>query len=537
MTEVRADALTMSEEAVLLHGNGDFAQCVKKLKFLQKQLMDVDRWKLDATVLWNVCGIIQGEVTKWNQESKTKPSIESLAVVATSLCCLRNTFPHCSRTQLLVAESVDLLDPIISCTQWTFRMAELREDDRALLTNIDESMGNVTPLDSNTNQNTERGIPEQETGSSRDSQSEWRKAHSALASACVTCMGNMVAANSTTRKLLWPRVVPILRELLEYPDWQVSQMASMILHNCLLELDLRKQLCRNKEVDIIVGKLLSLYVNESQYSCFVLFCLELLLCSKEIVEVSWSSLSGKQQLLYLDLLAAILTDPSHSRCEPLPSSTITFLVNIFKGEADKILCTHEGQLEQDDSQVLVRLTNFVCSAAASDAWRQLLQQDSSLLITSVYLLRCMTDIGKLGGNAFTPLDRFSDLSDEEKMASAKTHPAFGFKCDLIRLIASLVYRHRDNQDQIRELGGVLLLLESSQFDARNPLIKEASIFALRNLLEGNLENQLLVKELKLEGVKESPALQELGLQVVREENRIRVVQRSQSPLPEEDAEL
>lgn len=70
----------------------------------------------------------------------------------------------------------------------------------------------------------------------------------------------------------------------------------------------------------------------------------------------------------------------------------------------------------------------------------------------------MNDIGKVGGNAFTPIDRMVDLSDEEIMENAASHPAFGFKCDLIRLIASLVYRHRANQDQVSCLDMLILLL-------------------------------------------------------------------------------
>ncbi|XP_045620243.1 ataxin-10 [Procambarus clarkii] len=532
MSAVFEEVVSMSEEASLLYGNGNLAQCAKTLQGLQKQLMNVDRWKLDVSVLWNICGIIKSEVAKWNQGTQTKVSTDSLIVVSSSLCCLRNTFPHCSRTQLLVAESEDLLDPIISCIQWTFR------DEKELLSQVSQPL-ELTNITGGSITQTTEGIKaaELDMENDREPHSEWRKAHSTLASACVTCLGNMVAANSTTRKLLWPLVLPILGDLLAYRDWQVSQMASMILHNCLLEPSLREELCNNREVDVIIGKLLSLYVNESQYSCFVLFCLELLLSNKIIVKASWPILSGKQKLLCLDVLAAILMDPLHSRCEPLPVSTVTFLVNIFKNEADKILCSLASQLQEDDSQVLVRLANFVCSAAASDAWRNLLQQDTSLLITSVYLLRSITDMGKLGGNVFTPLSRLSDLTDEQQMANAENHPAFGFKCDLIRLIASLVYRHKGNQDQIREIGGVTLLLESSKFDARNPLIKEISIFAVRNLLEGNLENQQLVKELKLEGVAENPGLQELGLEAVCEGDQIRLVQRTSSPLPDEDAEL
>lgn len=70
------------------------------------------------------------------------------------------------------------------------------------------------------------------------------------------------------------------------------------------------------------------------------------------------------------------------------------------------------------------------------------------LTISTDLLRCMSDIGKVGGNAFTPIDQMADLDDKETMESAASHPAFGFKCDLIRLIASLAYRHKANQDQV-----------------------------------------------------------------------------------------
>lgn len=85
------------------------------------------------------------------------------------------------------------------------------------------------------------------------------------------------------------------------------------------------------------------------------------------------------------------------------------------------------------------------------------------------------------------------------------------------------------------MDGLLLILESSKFDARNPLIKEASIFALRNLLEGNTENQQRIKELRMDGVVESPGLAELGMAAVEEEGKIKLVQRprsSSSPPPE-----
>lgn len=525
-TMAECGLVTEAKEALVLYGNGDILECTAKLKNIQKEILHVDRWELDSSVIWSVCGVIKGEVSKWKQDLMTEPSVENLAAVSAALCCLRNSFANCARTQLLVAETEDLLKPVISSTHWTFHGK-----------GEGESKNDVENPDDPGENSEDTKTPSTADRDNEDNRSEWQKAHSALASACVTCLGNMVAANSTTRKLLWSHIRPHLRHLLTYDDWKVSQMASMILHNCLLENELKIEFSRDKTVHTVLGDLLTLYVHEGQFSCFVLFCLELLLCSEGAVENSWPSLTSKQRLLCLDVLTAVVCGSTQSKSDSVPSTAILFFANYFKNEADKILCTHIGNLNYDDSQILARLVNFLCSVAASDPWRPLLQQDTSLLITSVYLLRCMNDIGKVGDNAFTPIDRMVDLSDEEVMENASSHPAFGFKCDLIRLIASFVYRHKANQDQVREIEGLLLLLECTQFDARNPLIKEASIFALRNLLEGNQENQEVIQALKFEGVAENSGLRELGMEAVSDGDKVRLRQLERSPLDSDEADL
>ena len=87
------------------------------------------------------------------------------------------------------------------------------------------------------------------------------------------------------------------------------------------------------------------------------------------------------------------------------------------------------------------------------------------------------------------------------------------------------------------MDGLLLILESSKFDARNPLIKEASIFALRNLLEGNLENQRCIGELRMEGVAENPGLADLGMKAVQDGGKVKIVQQNNSPRDSPPPEL
>lgn len=80
-------------------------------------------------------------------------------------------------------------------------------------------------------------------------------------------------------------------------------------------------------------------------------------------------------------------------------------------------------------------------------------------------------------------------------------------------------------------------MECTQFDARNPLIKEASIFALRNLLEGNQENQEVIQALKFEGVAENSGLRELGMEAVSDGDKVRLRQLERSPLDSDEADL
>ncbi|KAN0027575.1 hypothetical protein ACTFIU_010543 [Dictyostelium citrinum] len=94
----------------------------------------------------------------------------------------------------------------------------------------------------------------------------------------------------------------------------------------------------------------------------------------------------------------------------------------------------------------------------------------------------------------------------------------GFKIELIRILGNLSYKNRSNQDEIRELGGIEIILNHCRFDINNPYIKEWSVFAIRNLCEDNIENQNLIESLKIKGVASNDELKDLGIEVGVTEN-------------------
>ena len=67
---------------------------------------------------------------------------------------------------------------------------------------------------------------------------------------------------------------------------------------------------------------------------------------------------------------------------------------------------------------------------------------------------------------------------------------------VVLVLSSLVWKSPTVQNQIRQYGGVEMILNCCNFDANNPYIREHAIMCLRFLLEGSKENQAIVNELE-----------------------------------------
>ncbi|RDX48254.1 hypothetical protein OH76DRAFT_1484158 [Lentinus brumalis] len=66
------------------------------------------------------------------------------------------------------------------------------------------------------------------------------------------------------------------------------------------------------------------------------------------------------------------------------------------------------------------------------------------------------------------------------------------KRDLVRLLGVLASHDRAVQDRVRDCGGIPVVMNLCVVDDYNPYLREHAIFALRNILDGNLENQAVV---------------------------------------------
>lgn len=107
----------------------------------------------------------------------------------------------------------------------------------------------------------------------------------------------------------------------------------------------------------------------------------------------------------------------------------------------------------------------------------------------------------------------SENQNSAAASSSKPCPYKGFRRDMVALIGNCVYRRKHAQDEIRKKNGILLLLQQCVTDEDNPFLREWGIWSVRNMLEGNEENQRVVSELEIQGSFDVPEISALGLRV------------------------
>jgi ataxin-10 len=102
---------------------------------------------------------------------------------------------------------------------------------------------------------------------------------------------------------------------------------------------------------------------------------------------------------------------------------------------------------------------------------------------------------------------------QPSLANGKVCPYIGYRRDLVAIIANCLHGRKQVQDEVRKLDGIMLLLQQCVIDEENPYLREWGLLAVKNLLEGNEENQKQVSELELQEPVITPEIANIGLKV------------------------
>uniref|UniRef100_UPI0037E70B0E ataxin-10 n=1 Tax=Semicossyphus pulcher TaxID=241346 RepID=UPI0037E70B0E len=325
-------------------------------------------------------------------------------------------------------------------------------------------------------------------------------------------LGNLAVGNQMCKDEIWQLSFPnLLLQLLSADDEKAVNYASMVLNTCLDEPKV-EEMSDPQNIQLAL-RVMELCRTQPDLDWTVLIATQHFLKSSALVESMYSGMSHHERVTLLELLFAQLREEDTEECG-IPPSVARFLASSFHKGCGAVLTLATGSASSDEvlqeALTVISLLDVLCEMTSDLKQFMFLQDHPDLLVTTVELLKQVHAIGKASKNIFSSAQNFSSFGGD---GDSSQSPVISFKAHLIRLIGNLCHSNTNNQNKVRELEGIPLILDNCNIDSNNPFISQWAIFAIRNLLEHNMQNQELVAALERRGTADYSALKELGFLV------------------------
>ncbi|GFS45510.1 ataxin-10 [Trichonephila inaurata madagascariensis] len=334
----------------------------------------------------------------------------------------------------------------------------------------------------------------------------------------VQLFGNILVSSEHSKPLVWDLFFREnkFRHLFQHGDVTIRECAMMVLFNSMSDENSECIFSSKEGHEIIFFVTDTLLFNQIDWG---LLFIEQLLNRADFFDCCYNTLPIKHRLLILDIMEEKLKSTQEDQSFSIPGALVSSIKNQFLKNITHICEIKESDIEPCET---VSMLSILCTASICDAYISLLQNSKDLLQTTVEVLKCIHLLGKEGCNVFSSLSDLKYLNNEAREEIA-SHPLNGFKKNLIRLIGNVCCGCKDNQDLVRKLDGIPLILDCCKFDAKNPYITQWGILAIRNLLENNLENQAVIANISASGeISDPKLLNEMGIQIHSENGKIRM---------------
>ncbi|XP_065598464.1 ataxin-10 isoform X3 [Cyrtonyx montezumae] len=241
-----------------------------------------------------------------------------------------------------------------------------------------------------------------------------------------------------------------------------------------------------------------------------------LLQCPELVKALYAKLSNQERVTFLELIMAKVSEKNTFTNEEMNVFLrhADFLAGCFQEKCKTVLkLTSAADAEDEEALVTIRLLDILCEMTSNNGQLKYLQTLPDLLETAIDTLRLTHLAGKQTVNIFTTTH---SMTWQEEVS----HPAVGFKAHLIRLIGNLCYKNKENQDKVYELDGIPLILDNCSIDDNNPFLNQWAVYTIRNLTEQNERNQELIAQMEEKGLADNSALESMGLQVEKQDEKL-----------------
>ncbi|XP_017049912.1 ataxin-10 [Drosophila ficusphila] len=229
---------------------------------------------------------------------------------------------------------------------------------------------------------------------------------------------------------------------------------------------------------------------------------------------SYQKLETEDRVAFLDYVAHYLQENS-------PNGDVAlFLLQHFAKEfrlksdcllRETVKLKHE--LHPREVHTLLRI---IASASGSEKYDKVYSSDQSLFINVSSLLRCVVSAGKEpdGGGLDKPMTKLEEVALTSGIdAGYEKKVSYELKTLLVRCTANLLCNNKANKGYCLDTQLLPSLLECTTMDARNPLMREWSILAIRNACVNCPEAQQVIAGLTMQGSAPNDILTELNLEM------------------------
>ena len=243
---------------------------------------------------------------------------------------------------------------------------------------------------------------------------------------------------------------------------------------------------------------------ESESSEWSLWSIQTMVKNNRFLDNFYFHFEDKQKLILLDVINEMVCSENQTKQE-VNDSNVVYLCDLFKqniGDIVKIDSETNDSNKFNENKfiaiIISKLLSILCELTTIENYLKHFRTDRQLIECLVNTLKTIQLLGKSADSShFKAKEQLKQISETDIESQ---NPVFGFKRNIIRLIANLVYKCPQMQDWIREMDGIPLILDCCNIDAKNPYIMQWSIFAIRNIVENNPSNQELLSQLSRNGI-------------------------------------
>ncbi|XP_053687919.1 ataxin-10 [Sabethes cyaneus] len=326
---------------------------------------------------------------------------------------------------------------------------------------------------------------------------------------CLQLVANLCVQNPPNQASVLRELQGFLFECIE-SNSRFANASAMIVYNAFLS-KASDSLETQQLLEVLLVNIETARLAQQDSPEFVCIFVEYLMCKTAEILDGYEKISLAKRIQFLRYLTEYIRTEDR-RSTPVNRELFRHLMLDFNQKCDSVLKTTDNYLDQDQSEELFTLLMLLSDATCVHPYGQFLKLYKTLFLNMGYLLRQLHELGKNeNDNMFTPVQKIEEILKVKQGTSkikVEEDISFSLKSSLVKALVNLLYQNKTNQNLARETGFIPVLLECTNLDARNPLIKEWTILAIRNLCEDNLENQKFVASLSKIGDAENSLVSE-----------------------------